>query len=128
MCGKVDTSKSDILSDNGTACSIAVLEKNTDCSVAGFIIINEHGNTTFSKRKPSGLFTELEGHFGFAPIQAFSQEVTGKQGEYERVRGEGQHLLQLAHPQAVAVLQSHLQDLERAWLDLRGRVGESATL
>ena len=61
-------------------------------------------------------------------LQAFSQEVTGKQGEYERVRGEGQHLLQLAHPQAVAVLQSHLQDLERAWLDLRGRVGESSTL
>ena len=61
-------------------------------------------------------------------LQAFSQEVTGKQGEYERVRGEGQHLLQLAHPQAVAVLQSHLEDLERAWLDLRGRVGESATL
>ena len=42
----------------------------------------------------------------------------------ERVRAEGQHLLQLAHPQAVAVLQSHLQELERAWLDLRGRVGE----
>ena len=51
--------------------------------------------------------------------------MTGKQGEYERVRGEGQHLLQLAHPQAVAVLQSHLQDLETAWLDLRGRVGGS---
>ena len=55
MCGKVDSSKSDILSDNGTACSIAVLEMNTDCSiygkyVAGFIMINEHGNTTFSKR------------------------------------------------------------------------------
>ena len=43
-----------ILSDKGTACSIAVLENYTDCSiygkyVAGFIIINE-GNTTFSKR------------------------------------------------------------------------------
>ena len=55
MCGKVDSSKSDILSDNGTACSITVLEMNTDCSiygkyVAGFIMINEHGNTTFSKR------------------------------------------------------------------------------
>ena len=44
-----------ILSDKGTACSIAVLENYTDCSiygkyVAGFIMINEHGNTTFSKR------------------------------------------------------------------------------
>ena len=38
-----------------TACSIALLGKNRDCStygkyVAGFIIISEHGNTTFSKR------------------------------------------------------------------------------
>ena len=64
----------------------------------------------------------------FASIQAFSQEVTGKQGEYERVRGEGQHLLQLAHPQAVAVLGSNLQELERAWLDLRGRGGEILSL
>ena len=50
--------------------------------------------------------------------------MTGKQGEYERVRGECQHLLQLAHPQAVAVLGSNLSELERAWLDLRGRIGK----
>ena len=53
MVRLIHSSKSDILSDNGTACSITVL--NTDCSiygkyVAGFIMINEHGNTTFSKR------------------------------------------------------------------------------
>ena len=65
MCGKVDSSKSDILSDKGTACSIAVLEKNTDCSnngkyVACFIIISEHGNTTFSKRINKAVVVSLQ--------------------------------------------------------------------
>ena len=59
-------------------------------------------------------------------IQAFTQEVTAKQPDYDRVMAEGQNLLQLAHPRAVPVLQSHLQQLERAWLDLRGRVGEQS--
>ena len=57
-------------------------------------------------------------------IQAFGQEVTAKQPNYDRVCAEGQHLLQLAHPQAVGVLENQLQQLETAWLDLRGRVGE----
>ena len=57
-------------------------------------------------------------------MQAFSHEVMAKQPEYDRVRAEGQHLLQLVHPRAVGVLQTHLHDLERAWLDLRGRDGE----
>ena len=60
-----------------------------------------------------------------ATLQAFSQEVTAKQPEYDRVMAEGQNLIQLAHPRAVALLQSHLQQLERAWVDLRGRVGET---
>ena len=49
-----------------------------------------------------------------------------KQPEYDGVLAEGQQLLQLAHPRAMAVLQSHLQQLETAWVELRGRVGESA--
>jgi len=57
--------------------------------------------------------------------QAFSQEVTARQPEYDHVLAEGQNLLQLAHPRAVPVLQSKLQQLERAWVDLRGKVGEA---
>lgn len=60
----------------------------------------------------------------FTCKQAFSQEVTAKQPEYDRVHADGQQLLQLAHPQAVVKLENHLQQLETAWLDLRGRVGK----
>ena len=56
--------------------------------------------------------------------QAFSHEVTAKQPEYDKVLADGQNLLQLAHPKAVAVLQSKQHQLERKWVDLRGRVGE----
>ena len=58
-------------------------------------------------------------------LQAFNQEVTAKQPECDHVLAEGQNLLQLAHPRAVPLLQSKLQQLERAWVDLRGKVGES---
>ena len=58
-------------------------------------------------------------------LQAFSQEVTARQPEYDHVLAEGQNLLQLAHPRAVPVLQSKLQQLERTWVDLRGKVGEA---
>ena len=57
-------------------------------------------------------------------FQAFGQELTARQPEYNRVLAEGQNLLQLAHPRAVPVLQSKLQQLERTWVDLRGKVGE----
>ena len=51
--------------------------------------------------------------------------MTARQPEYDHVLAEGQNLLQLAHPRAVPVLQSKLQQLERTWVDLRGKVGEA---
>ena len=56
--------------------------------------------------------------------QTFSHEVTAKQPEYDTILADGQNLLQLAHPKAVPVLQTKLQDLEQRWLDLRGRIGQ----
>ena len=58
------------------------------------------------------------------PPQAFSQEIAGRQPEFDKILATGHNLLQLAHPRAVPVLQSKLQQLERNWVDLRGRVGE----
>ena len=57
-------------------------------------------------------------------MQVFSQDVTARQPEYDRVLASGHSLLQLAHPRAVPVLHSMLQQLEHAWVDLRGKVGE----
>ena len=58
-------------------------------------------------------------------MQALTQEVTARQQQYDKVNGDGQNLLQLAHPAAVPVLQGKLQHLGRKWVDLRGRMGES---
>ena len=62
--------------------------------------------------------------YSFSRFQAFGQKVTARQPEYDHVLAEGQNLLQLAHPRAVPVLQSKLQQQERTWVDLRGKVGE----
>ena len=63
-------------------------------------------------------------YFPISLMQVFSQEVTARQPEYDRVLASGHRLLQLAHPRAVPVLHSMLQQLEHAWVDLRGEVGE----
>ena len=50
--------------------------------------------------------------------------MTTRQPDFDKVLGDGQGLLQVAHPKAVPVLQSKLQQLEHKWVDLRGRIGE----
>ena len=51
------------------------------------------------------------------------QEIANKQPEYESVCSDGKNILRLAHPQAVAPLESKLQQLQHKWLDLRGKLG-----
>lgn len=46
-----------------------------------------------------------------------------KQPDFDKVCSDGNSILQLAHPQAVPVLESKLQQLERKWLELRGKLG-----
>ena len=57
--------------------------------------------------------------------QALVQEVAARQPDYDKVFSKGKHILQLAHPRAVPILESKLQQLERKWLDLRGKLGKS---
>ncbi len=56
--------------------------------------------------------------------QEISQSVTSRQPNFDQVLGDGQNLLAVAHPKAVPVLQSKLQQLERKWVELRGHIGE----
>ncbi len=57
--------------------------------------------------------------------QVLVQEVATKQPDFDKVCSEGKSILQLAHPQAVPVLDSKLQQLEKKWHDLRGKMGMS---
>ncbi len=50
--------------------------------------------------------------------------MTSRQPNFDQVSGDGQNLLAVAHPKAVPVLQSKLQQLERKWVELRGHIGE----
>ena len=57
--------------------------------------------------------------------QEVSQDVTVRQPDFEKVLGDGQNLLAVAHPKAVPILQSKLQQLRQKWMQLRGHIGES---
>ncbi len=48
-----------------------------------------------------------------------------RQPDFEKVLGDGQNLLAVAHPKAVPILQSKLQQLRQKWMQLRGHIGES---
>lgn len=50
--------------------------------------------------------------------------MTARQPELDKVLNDGQGLLQVAHPKAVPVLQSKLQQMEHKWVELRGHIGE----
>ena len=56
-------------------------------------------------------------------VQVLAQEVAAKQPDDDKVFSAGKNILQLAHPQAVPILDGKLQQLEKKWLDLRGKLG-----
>lgn len=50
--------------------------------------------------------------------------MTARQPQYDTVIGDGQYVLQLAHPVAVPKIQGKLDLLGKKWTDLRKRMGK----